>query len=87
MSNQLHEETSRPNAGHKFGRRALLKMTGASVAAIGVASIITTSTAKAQTMTDEWDKVFPKSDRVDHEKVIVLVVQLSYLDLFHSCSF
>ncbi len=69
MSNQLHEETSRPNAGHKFGRRALLKMTGASVAAIGVASIITTSTAKAQTMTDEWDKVFPKSDRVDHEKV------------------
>ncbi|MFD1880820.1 alpha/beta hydrolase [Paracoccus pacificus] len=60
--------SNEPAARATLNRRALLKMTGASVAAIGAASIIT-PTAKAQTMTDDWDKVFPKSDRVDHEKV------------------
>lgn len=58
-----------PRAGMTLGRRAMLKMTGAGVAAIGMASMINISTAKAQTMTEEWDKTFPKSDRVDHEKV------------------
>ncbi|MFD1796755.1 alpha/beta hydrolase [Paracoccus aurantiacus] len=69
MTTQLHDETNDANARHTFGRRALLKMTGASVAAIGASSFFNTSTAKAQTMTQDWDKVFPKSDRVDHEKV------------------
>ena len=66
MSNLItsHE----PTAPTTLNRRALLKMTGASVAAIGAASIIT-PTAKAQSMTDDWDKVFPKSDRVDHQKI------------------
>ncbi|WCR09032.1 alpha/beta hydrolase [Paracoccus fistulariae] len=32
-------------------------------------SLITLSTAKAQTMTKDWDKTFPQSDRVDHEKI------------------
>ncbi|MCQ4633988.1 alpha/beta hydrolase [Shinella sp. CPCC 100929] len=52
-----------------IGRRNLLKLTGASVAAIGAASMFTTASARAQNMTTEWDKVFPKSDKVDHEKV------------------
>ncbi|TKW67348.1 MAG: alpha/beta hydrolase [Paracoccus denitrificans] len=53
----------------RLGRRALLKLTGAGVAAFSMASFTTTSTAKAQTMTNDWDKVFPQSDKVDHEKV------------------
>lgn len=51
------------------GRRNLLKLTGASVAALGAASILDASNAKAQTMTDEWDKLFPRSENVDHQKV------------------
>ncbi|MCP2138537.1 fermentation-respiration switch protein FrsA (DUF1100 family) [Rhizobium sp. SLBN-94] len=56
-------------SGLDFGRRDLLKLTGAGVAAFGAASIFNASNAKAQTMTEEWDKVFPKSEKVDHEKV------------------
>ncbi|AUW43938.1 alpha/beta hydrolase [Rhizobium leguminosarum] len=55
-----HEE---PDAG----RRTLLKMTGVGVAAIGVASVAG-APAFAQGNA-EWDKVFPKSSKVDHEKV------------------
>lgn len=57
------------SAGMTLGRRAMLKMTGAGVAVAGLASLINISTVKAQTMTEEWDKTFPKSDRVDHEIV------------------
>ncbi|MHC2459754.1 fermentation-respiration switch protein FrsA (DUF1100 family) [Rhizobium leguminosarum] len=49
------------------GRRTLLKMTGVGVAALGVASV-----AGAPTLAQsepEWDKVFPKSDKVEHQKV------------------
>ncbi len=49
------------------GRRTLLKMTGVGVAALGVASVAG-SPALAQASA-EWDKVFPKSDKVDHQKV------------------
>lgn len=38
-------------------RRALMKLTGAGVAAFAVFNI---SNAKAQTMSNEWDKTFPK---------------------------
>ncbi|MBY5651765.1 alpha/beta hydrolase [Rhizobium leguminosarum] len=55
-----HEE---PDAG----RRTLLKMTGVGVAALGVASVAgAPSFAQGNA---EWDKVFPKSSKVDHEKV------------------
>lgn len=47
-------------------RRALMKLTGAGVAAFAVFNI---SNAKAQTMSNEWDKTFPKSAKVDHQKV------------------
>lgn len=50
-------------------RRDLMKLAGASIAALSAASFLTTSKAKAQTMTTAWDKVFPKSTKVDHEKV------------------
>ena len=51
------------------GRRELLKLTGASVAALGAATLFNVSSAKAQNMSGEWDKVFPRSEKVDHEKV------------------
>lgn len=49
------------------GRRTLLKLTGAGIAAIGFASM-GTAPALAQT-TSGWDKTFPLSEAVDHEKV------------------
>ena len=53
------------------GRRSLLKMTGAGVAALGVGAIAT-SPAMAQsglTLGAKWDKTFPKSDKVGHKKI------------------
>ena len=52
-----------------LNRRSLMKLSGASVAALGMASMFTTSSAKAQTMSDNWDQTFPRSATVDHEKV------------------
>lgn len=52
------------------GRRNLLKMTGAGIAAMSIGAI--SSTASASTglsLGNEWDKTFPKSDKVDHRKV------------------
>ncbi len=52
-------------------RRSLLKGSALGLAALGSAAVATTSKAEAQTlsMTQEWDKVFPKSENVDHQKV------------------
>ena len=50
-------------------RRDLLKLAGVGVAALGAASFLSTPEAKAQTMSQDWDKVFPKSEKVDHLKV------------------
>lgn len=50
-------------------RRGLMKLTGAGVTALAVASLLPTPDAKAQTMTSDWDKVFPRNDAVDHRKV------------------
>ena len=38
-------------------------------AALAAASLTSITNAKAQTMTDHWDKVFPRSENVNHEKV------------------
>ncbi len=69
MSNQY--ETPNAGAGLDMDRRGLLKLTGIGVAALGAASIVAASEAEAQdlNMTNEWDKVFPKSANVDHQKV------------------
>jgi uncharacterized protein len=45
--------------GLNFGRRDLLKLTGAGVAAFGAASLFNNSGAEAQNMSEEWDKTFP----------------------------
>lgn len=47
-------------------RRDLMKLTAAAVVA---SSLTKTSEAKAQTMSNDWDKTFPKSHAVDHQKV------------------
>lgn len=52
-----------------IARRNLLKLTGVGIAAMGAGSLLSLSNAEAQTMTENWDKVFPKSDKVDHQKV------------------
>jgi fermentation-respiration switch protein FrsA (DUF1100 family) len=59
-----------PSQDAKFlsvDRRSLLKLTGLTAAAIGVISMsdMTTEAQAAET----WDKTFPKSDKVDHQKV------------------
>jgi fermentation-respiration switch protein FrsA (DUF1100 family) len=56
-------------AGRDFGRRELLKVTGAGVAAFGAASLFKISNAEAQRMSEQWDKVFARSENVDHQKV------------------
>ncbi len=69
MSNQ--NENASTGDGLDMGRRGLLKITGVGIAAIGAASVMAVSKAEAQTlkMTQDWDKVFPKSEKVDHQKV------------------
>ncbi|UXS26745.1 alpha/beta hydrolase [Agrobacterium tumefaciens] len=49
------------------GRRILMKATGIAVAAMGMVPMASATQAFAQT--SSWDKVFPKSDNVDHQKV------------------
>jgi len=55
-----------------IGRRNLLKLTVASIAALGVDATATGQTTGQTQMklTDKWDKTFAKSDKVDHRKVI-----------------
>jgi fermentation-respiration switch protein FrsA (DUF1100 family) len=52
-----------------FARRNLMAAASAGFAALGATSLLTGTNAKAQTMTSEWDKVFPRSEKVDHQKV------------------
>ncbi|KKM17175.1 hypothetical protein LCGC14_1678390 [marine sediment metagenome] len=52
-------------------RRNMIKMTGASFVALGVSSL-TSGQAFAHPLiqlTNEWDKTFPKSDKIDHKKL------------------
>ncbi|MCC7252367.1 alpha/beta hydrolase [Hyphomicrobium sp.] len=50
-------------------RRSFLKLTGAGVATVATAPLFNTSNARAQTMSNEWDKTFPRSQKVDHQKI------------------
>ncbi|EKO3518420.1 acetylxylan esterase [Vibrio fluvialis] len=53
------------------GRRDVLKLTGAGLVALGVGTM-TSSKAMAQSelkLSEEWDKTFAKSDKVEHKKV------------------
>jgi fermentation-respiration switch protein FrsA (DUF1100 family) len=53
----------------RTNRRALMKLTGAGVATLATGLLFNSSNAEAQTMTNEWDKTFPRSEKVDHQKV------------------
>lgn len=55
-------------------RRAFLKKSGACAAALGALSVTGTAFAASNgaptlTLSNEWDKTFDKSDKVDHKKV------------------
>src|SRR6476619_7009855 len=68
------EKNQMPQERTELSRRSLLKLTGSSTALLlaGSASAATASNARkgtAMQLTQGWDKVFPKSDRVDHRKV------------------
>ena len=57
------------SANH-IGRRAIIQMTGAGIAMIAASSLPSSSaTAKVLIMTNQWDKIFPKSTEVEHRKV------------------
>jgi uncharacterized protein len=68
VQNEIGSAVGSPNVT-VVSRRNLLRLTGAGVAALGGASIFNPSDAEAQKMSDGWDKIFPKSDNVDHKKV------------------
>lgn len=70
MNKQNGDENAiEQQVGLDVGRRNLLKLTGAGVAALGAASLFNNSKSAAQNMSQEWDKVFPTSENVDHQKV------------------
>jgi fermentation-respiration switch protein FrsA (DUF1100 family) len=69
MSRQNRPENAAQASGQDFARRDFLKLTGVGVAAFGIGSRFNISNAEAQTMSGGWDKVFPRSSNVDHEKV------------------
>jgi fermentation-respiration switch protein FrsA (DUF1100 family) len=53
---------------HDLSRRGLLRFASASAVVLGAASLANGTTADAQ-ISSGWDKVFPKSNKVDHQKV------------------
>ncbi|WP_187182055.1 alpha/beta hydrolase [Rhizobium sp. WL3] len=52
---------------YNTSRRRLMQGTGLAIAAMSLAPTMTVKSALAQT--SDWDKVFPKSETVDHQKV------------------
>jgi fermentation-respiration switch protein FrsA (DUF1100 family) len=53
----------------RLPRRDLLKLSAAGLAVAALPFAATPSSAKAQIMSDQWDKTFLRSERVDHAKV------------------
>lgn len=69
-NNKVAMSESAENAPNE-GRRDVLKLAGAGLVTLGVASM-TSSKVMAQSelkLSDEWDKTFAKSDKVEHKKV------------------
>ncbi len=63
------DTTIRNAPAPRIDRRTLMKLTAAGVATLATAPLFNTSNAEAQTMSNEWDKTFPRSERVDHRKI------------------
>jgi uncharacterized protein len=66
MNKQIETRRFGHRAGATLGRRNLLKLTGAGIAALAMVSIDDPAYAQS---TLAWDKTFPRSERVDHRKV------------------
>ncbi len=64
-----HDTNLRKAPTTSMDRRDLMKLTGAGLTTLAIASLSKTSNAEAQSMSAEWDKTFPKSEKVDHQKV------------------
>lgn len=60
---------STPDTNVRSTRRAFMHLTGAGLATLAAAPLFNTSNAEAQSMSNEWDKTFPRSGNVDHQKV------------------
>jgi fermentation-respiration switch protein FrsA (DUF1100 family) len=67
--NERGFDMPKPTAAGPPARRDVLKLTAATLATAGAASVLRSIDAKAQTMPNDWDKTFPKSAKVDHRKV------------------
>jgi len=61
--------TKARNAPAGMDRRALMKRAGAGFTTLAVASLFRIANAEAQSMSADWDKTFPRSEKVDHRKV------------------
>ena len=73
--NKHTDNTAAPQDAPDAGRREMLKMTGTTIAALS-AGMLSSNLAFAQSqpkssiqLGSKWDKVFAKSDKVDHKKV------------------
>lgn len=66
MLNAADRAVTDRSTGRGAGRRLLLRLAGTGALVLG-ALAVTGGTASAQTLA--WDKTFPQSDRVDHQKV------------------
>lgn len=64
-----HDPTTPKEPTSSLPRRDLLRLTGAGLAAFSAASLLAAPVAQAQALTGDWDKVFPRSPKVDHQKV------------------
>lgn len=72
MTTETNPRIARVNP---LARRELMKLTGAGAVVLAAGSLFAPFRAEAQTqetptMTNEWDKTFPKSPNVDHQKVM-----------------
>lgn len=69
MPANKHDKTAPKTPARDIHRRKLLTLTGAGVATLATAALFKISNAEAQNMSNEWDKTFARSERVDHQKV------------------
>jgi fermentation-respiration switch protein FrsA (DUF1100 family) len=69
MQTTANPSSASERSNPEMDRRRLITLTGAGIAAFGAMSLALPSFAKAQAMSDDWDKTFPKSTNVDHQKV------------------
>lgn len=63
-----HEPTAADRSA-RLHRRSLMKLTGLGMAVAAASSVGRSAQAQTQAPSAAWDKVFPRSERVDHRKV------------------